>query len=479
MNDKQKKDAADKLRGKLSGETKQPAAKASPAAVGDGLDKYIPKPPAENIVDAWYETTNGKFYVSNARGEYMRVDKETLALELRAAGFYTSYRHENGLTYLEGEMLRLTKHRTVNYAGPLAGFMPQVRKMGTSNVLVTEGPEFIDPKPGEWPFLRLFLTQLLGDQARYYCAWLKWALMSLKKGPPWSPGQLFAIAGGTGCGKSFLQSLTTEVLGKRFSKPYKYLAGKKEFSSTIMEAEHGLIGDETAFTDIRFRRALGSSLKNLIANKEQDVEAKFKSAKGLTPFLRLTMSMNDNHAGLMALPPLDRDVTDKVILVKATPVKFPWPSKKFPDSQAYWQKLVSELPHFLFYLRRWPIPESIRCQRYGVISFKNEELLDEMDSLSPEFKLWTLIEELIFGDDEHKVWEGGSTQLDRELKKADRTGDVQRLLYYDTACGQYLSKLVEKTPLKVASKKVGKKKILFRLSCQDNNTPYINKILSE
>lgn len=420
-----------------------------------------PLPPAEGKIEAYYDSLRGGYFARNDYGEFQDFPNSLFAMKLRAAGFWSSFKHDDGLSYLEKEMLRIAEKNSVHYAGPLGGFDPGRYDMAGSRVLVTRGPKFIKEKQMPFPELGRFFRELLGDQMRYFFGWLKWGLSSLRRGLPWSPGQLLAVAGPPGSGKSFLQSLITPILGGRVSSPYKYMSGGTEFNSEIFGAEHGLIGDSNHATDMKSRRAFGSAIKTFVVEKAQGMYGKGKVAVTLFPFLRLSLTLNSNPEAMLVLPPLDSDVKDKIILLKASPVKFPFPSKKFPDSQSYYNAMEAELPGFLWWLRRWRIPATIADQRYGVMSFHDPDLLRGVDELSPEFRLLQTIDTYLFIPDMVEHWEGTALELERTLREKLRSGEVNTLFPFNTACGVYLAALQRKMPERIEKRSIGKNRVSY------------------
>lgn len=451
-----KSDKTDKTNGKTSR-----SFKSKPGTE----EEHRPRPlsPAAGKVEAYYDSLSGGYYARNVQREFMNFPLRQFSLRLRSVGFSKDYKNDDGLSYLESELLRITESNSVHYAGPLGGFDPGRYDMAGTRILVTRGPIFIEQKPGDFPLLKAFFIELLGEQRKYLFAWLKWAIDSLRRGLPWSPGQMLAVAGPPSSGKSFLQSLITPILGGRVSSPYAFMAGGTEFNSEIFGAEHGLIGDQNHATDMRSRRNFGSAIKNLVVNKEQYIHTKGRTPITLFPFLRLTLSLNSNPEAMLVLPPLDSDVADKIILLSAKPVNFPFPSKRFPDSQTYYAALVAEIGHFIYHLRKWKIPPSIADQRYGVVSFHDPELVKGVDELSSEWKLWQTIESTIFEGDLVEFWEGTSLQLEREIRSKVRPGEAANLFPYNTACGQYLAALARKMPDKMSSRKIGGNKLSFMI----------------
>ena len=464
MNAASWKDRAAKLlpqKTSVKASTAKPQKSATPANDDDKRPKPIaPKP---GTVEAYYDLMGGNYFTRAADGSYQRTPERMLGFELRANGFFRDEYHGNSLSWLEQEMLRIMKEQSVQFAGQVGGFSPGVYKMGASKVLVTRGADWIKPVEGRWDTLKDFFTQLLGEQTVYLYGWVKWALDSIRRGLPWSPGQMLAIAGPPGAGKSFLQSLLTPILGGRVSSPYKYMTDATNFNDDIWGAEHALIGDKNHAIDIRSRRNFGSALKDFVANKEQRVEGKNKSAATLYPFVRLSITLNDNPEALLVLPPLDKDIVDKIILLHARPVKFPWPNSRFADSQAYNAQLVAELPAFLFSLRRWRIPAKLQCKRYGVHSYLNPDLVRDVEALSPEKKLLDVIETYLFDSEFKDYWQGTAADLERELERACKPGFVARLFPFSTACGVYLSKLEKLEPSRVHSREAGGRKRIYTL----------------
>jgi hypothetical protein len=415
-----------------------------------------PLPPAEGKIEAYFDCTRGGYYARNNHGEYQDFPKTEFSYKLRQAGFFSGFKHDNGLSYLEAEMLRICDCNSVHFAGPLGGFDAGRYDMAGSRILVTRGPTFIKEVQKPFPHLSKFFRSLLGDQMRYFFGWLKWALSSLRRGLPWSSGQMLAVAGPPGSGKTFLQSLITPMLGGRVSSPYAFMSQGTAFNAEIFGAEHGLIGDQNHATDMKSRRAFGSAIKNLVVEKAQFIHGKGKTGITLFPFIRLSLTLNSNPEAMLVLPPLDSDVKDKIILLKATPVDFPFPSKQFPDSQAYYNTLVAELPGFLHWLRRWRIPPTIADQRYGVVSYHDPELLQGVDDLSPESRLWQTIESYLFVSDVVEFWEGTALDLERTLREKLKPGEVDRLLPFNTACGVYLATLARKMPDRIKKREIGK-----------------------
>lgn len=417
------------------------------AAAANGT--AVPPPPPPGVVDCFFDSLSGNFYANDSYGRFQRWARDDLKLLLRRNGYFTTGRHADGLSYLESEMVRIVQERNVDYAGSLGGFDPGFYMIHTSRVLVTRGPERITPRPGNCNLLSDFFEELLGKQRSVLYGWIKTAHQSLRDGPPWHPGQLLCLAGQPKCGKSVCQSLITPMLGGRVSRPYEYLAKGTNFNADIYGAEHGLIGDENHATDNKSRRNFGAAIKKLVVEPCHYIHAKGKTPITLTPFVRLTLSLNDHPSALLVLPSLDSDVKDKIILLRANAVDFERRVKKFGSFAAWEAAAVAQLPAFLHKLRGWRIPESLADTRYGVQSFHDPELVQEVDDLSDEERLLALIDTYLFDSLGSDHVAGTSTEIEKSLSNKIGNHAALHMAKYSGRFGHLLAVLLKKYPARI------------------------------
>jgi hypothetical protein len=196
------------------------------------------------------------------------------------------------------------------------------------------------------------------EQLPFFLGWIKVAIESLYNSKS-RVGQALVLAGPPDSGKSITQGLITLLLGGRAAKPHRYMSGLTPFNSELIGCEHLMIEDEEASTDIRARRNFGSKIKEICANTNQSCHAKFRSAITLTPFWRLSISVNSETENLMILPPIDEHLQDKFIILEAEKHKMPMPTVTNDQREAFINALRAELPHFLAFLFAWKIPENL------------------------------------------------------------------------------------------------------------------------
>lgn len=415
-----------------------------------------PPPRSPDDVEVHYDAEKKNFWAMNATGEWQELTKASLGLILRASFFSPHDRSTDTLSALERKFMHVIQHNNVHYAGRVSGWQTGLHTICGNRVLVTRGPKLPTPKRGPFPLIRQFIHDLLGSQSKFFYGWMKHAYLSLAKGAPFAPGQMLAVAGPVACGKSVLQNLITEMLGGRAAKPYRYMSGQTAFNGDLIEAEHLMIEDDVEGRDLRTRRHFGAMIKTTCVNRDQSAHCKGRPAFSIQPFWRLTMTLNDEAERLMLLPPLDGDVRDKIILLKANKVKLPYPSRKLPDYHAYFAALKAEVPAFLDAMRRWSIPPTIADERFGVATYHDPELVARVAALSPEGKMWSIILESGMLDEYREGWLGSSEDVEKILLASSLSAQVRDLLHYPTACGVYLSRLRVSMPDHVTSHPVGK-----------------------
>jgi hypothetical protein len=412
--------------------------------------------------DAYYDYSRGGYYFQTDVNEWLRLDDNSFRRILRAHGHVRDRIHDNSLNWLEAEQMRIQLERGVAYAGELAGYKAGVHEICGRRLLITRGPDLPEPVAGKSPNLDRFFAQLLGDWRPYFFGWLKAARNALRAGPPWRPGQILVLAGPANCGKNLIQSLITEILGGRAAKPYRYMIGETSFNRDLFSAEHLVIQDETPLSDLKARRVFGSRIKDFTVNELQSYHAKGQDAVLLTPFWRLSISLNEEAENLQILPPLDESIRDKIMLFRCGKTKLPFDGGDPKSRQMFRETLSREIPGFLHWLRGWKLPQKLRNQRFGVEAALDPTLVQEIDSLSPELKLWSLIEASGILPRGGPGWIGSAIELEAALCLKFRK-ECERLLTWSTACGVYLARLSKKFPDRVHAERGDENKAVWKL----------------
>jgi hypothetical protein len=421
-------------------------------ASGANLARLNSEKPEENTErsDCCFDTGRNQYWISNQRGAWIALNETQFKRELKQRGVSPIVPKSSFVSPLDERLLDIQHNCDVHYSGALAGYNAGIYQMGERRILVIESPRIIQPSSGAWRTLQTFILGLLNDpqfdQVSYLYGWLKVAYEALRSRQR-RPGQGLVLAGVCDCGKSLLQNVITLILGGRSARPYQFMSGLTPFNSDLFEAEHLMIEDEQASTDIRARRNLGAQLKNLTVIDWQRCHAKHRVAISLTPFWRLSISVNDEPENLMVLPPIDDSIEDKLIILRASKSPMPMPTMTLEQRKAFWETFESELPAFLAHLIQWQIPAELSSDRFGIAHFHHPEILRTIDNLAPEFRLKNLIDDQLFKDGDD-TWQGRSEQLERLFTAEDSACrfEARRLFTFNTACGVYLSRLAKKEP---------------------------------
>lgn len=287
--------------------------------------------------------------------------------------------------------------RSVHYSGPLAGYSEGITNSGNSRVLVTAGPRILKPaeEPGEWDLIRCMIEGLLGErngvQLPYFYAWLKLAYLGLRHGDRRGMPAV-VLCGAQDCGKTQLQAqVITPILGGRYVDPYPFMSGADNFNKEMIGSEHLMISDPQSGTDLRARRKFGDAIKAVVANTFQRIRGICENAITVTPFWRLTISLNDEAEKIMVLPPMDGDMMDKMMLFHARWFEWIVPVMTMDEKRAADERIARELPYFLKWLMDWEIPPAIVDRRWSVKCYHDPDVMSRLNEVSPEFNLLQLI----------------------------------------------------------------------------------------
>ncbi len=401
---------------------------------------------------AYFDHHLGCYWVENEQHEFIRINERNLNLRLRDAGYSTDLRRGERLHPLDRRLLQIQQNHSVAYAAPLAGYRKGQYTIEGNSLLVINSPALIVPNAGDWTTLRECLCNMLGEQQVYVYGWLKVALEYLRQNQQ-GPGQALVLAGEHDCGKSLIQNLFTVLLGSRSAKPYRYMTEQTSFNSELFAAEHLMIEDEPASSDVRIRRKFGSYIKIVTVSETQSFHAKNRPALTLKPFWRLTISVNIEPHNLRILPELEDSLNDKVILLKATKFPMPMPTRTTTERKAFWDKLVSELPAFVDFLLRWDIPTELRSERFGITHYHHPEIRKTLDTVTPEMRMLELIDRTVLKNTP-RPWEGTAAELKALLEFAEPK-ECSTLFDFDSAVGTFLGRLAKHLPNRVEKRGTG------------------------
>jgi len=407
------------------------------------------------------EKSGNVHFVEMGAGEVRR--------KLKVRGFRNGPDKEAGETVSQIDRVldEATESRVVDFAGEIAGTPAGVYENPGGRLLVLKSPRLIEPcdSPAGFPTIEAFLTALLGEGSIYFVSWLKIAFQSLRAGER-RPGHSLIFVGPPDCGKSRLQhQIITPMLGGRWADPKSYFFNKTDFNAELIGAEHLLVEEVPSSSRHEDRQYFGEKVKEVCANDGTRLHKKGVDAVTVSPFWRVSISINSNPEKLRCLPPLTDDLAEKIIMLMVKPAPEFW--NQFVGAQdprkAFRNAIERELPAFAHYLLTMRIPDQIQGRRYGVQSFIPDEIAQMIFETEPEHHLLLMIDKEIFreGRLETGDWEGDAEDLKQALC-AEGSGvkaSAGKLLVYPSVCGQYLARLADRMPSRFSRTRTAAKRI--------------------
>jgi hypothetical protein len=399
------------------------------------------------VVECYYDPGRKCYWLKTVVGQWIQFSLRSLKNKLKKAGFRAKKLDDERLSEVDDYIDEIETNRFVDYAAGLAGHDEGFYGMCGNRVLVTRSPKLIDPKPGKWDTLRRVFEGTLAsadpEQVIRFYSWIKAGWEALKARTI-APAQALAFVGPAGCGKSFIQNVITEIFGGRSAKCFRYMTGDTSFNYDLFQAEHLMIEDEQARLDMPARRRMGQKIKEFCVNVVQSCHGKNRDAISLTPWWRLSISLNDEGENVTALPPMDDSIKDKFMIFRCSHQLMPMPTDTPEHRRLFWERIMGELPPFLYWLEHeFVIPARIHDPRYRVAAYHHPSIIEILAHAASEMQLLDLIDQSLFCE-KSVVWEGTASQLQSQLFNHPGVGQQARgVLTWNNATGTLLGNLAK------------------------------------
>ena len=439
----------------------QQAKRSAPGSIA------MPTGPAEPMdppFEVYFEPGKraGFYYYQDQTGKWNPHTLEDFRRQLRM--YHIDGRSQPGVVASDHDRMitKVQKCHAIDYAGPVPGRRAGLKFDHGQRILVTSSPDLPFPKYGDFSTLNNFLSELFGvgqdeygeTQRLVFDLWLERAWIAMQTGDL-ALGHALILAGPAKCGKNLLQEvIITKCLGNRPVKAGDYLLGRSEFSGYIFSGDHLILSDEQAARDLRSRRDFGQRIKSVVANSVHSMHPKGRDPISMEARWSLTISVNDEPEHLQTLPPVaDEDIRDKVHLLRCWPASIPADEAAKRD---WVETLKSQIPQYLNHALQLKPTAKLAEQggiRFGHTAFHHPELLQRLNSFSPEMHLLQLIDQWL---QLSTPWTGSASDLRAALLSAVSSNPVfQRevgdLLKTEEMTGRYLQRLANHHPERVSA----------------------------
>jgi hypothetical protein len=220
------------------------------------------------------------------------------------------------------------------------------------------------------------------------------------------------------------------------------------WNDDLIGSELLLVDDCTGNTDIRARRAFGAAFKEAMYPHAVQLRKRHSSSISVRPVWACVVCCNDTPESLQIIPPVEADMSDKIILLHCTGLTLNHDTSTPEGKRGLQAAIRRELPAFAQQLSEWVTPEEFRDSRSGVLAWRDPDLVDAVDSHSQTRHLEQLLETAMT---HMGIWHDlprEFTAIEIQSRLTDNASPVRdqakQLFHWHGACGAILSRLAAK-----------------------------------
>jgi hypothetical protein len=422
--------------------------------------------------DGIYWDSN-KYWMKESRNRWLSLTKDDLILRFKSMGLATRPGKGEVMSESEEMLLAVQRLNHVDLAAPVVFDKRDIidyKGVRILNVSTVTPMSSMDSEEIEarCPWLIEFCTRLWDPVPspcgvlphEFFLSWLKRFWQSSLSGTP-LPGQALIISGPVDRGKSLLGTVILPmIMGGSGADAGAYLIGSDRFNRDICAAGVWTIDDNKSAATRGDHLRFGEALKKLVAVPEVIYRPMRVDPVGIPWRGRIILTCNDDSESLAAIPNLDNNILDKLIMLKVDPR---WRAN-FGDYGSLERRLRAEIPYFLHWLSTREEPREVTegaSGRYGVNPYHHPAILADARNLNPSHRVTEILDLWIEdGIRSNKAeWNGTSTELMAELLNNPLLRDLVRDLN-PIRLGILLSKIEYYRPMKTTKAK-GKTRFKF------------------
>ncbi len=408
------------------------AKKGDGAAAFESGEAAAPKVFDEEAVaqdlGCWWLSGKDAFLMRDDEGRWHQWGQQALIDAMRGLTgrmIAIKARENEMLSEAKRVLLWVRKNRAVDAVmTALPGYRQGIYDLpGGERVLVKKSPVVIEPVPGEFPTIRKIVEGMLGkdegdaesiDQTGWFWSLCKCWYRAFVTGSPegWKQSHAVVFTGTHGCGKNLVQELIlTPLVGGRFADPLKFLMDEDQFNGDMM-VEHWMLSEIPSSQRTEDRVKFAERIKQIVANRTMRARLMRSEPSTIQPFVRLSISVNDDADTMRSLPVVSDGYGDKIIIFHCRKKRLPilgdsdlrLASEREADEDAWGEDgddsfakeceirrvIAQEIPAFCHWLKHeWRIPEALvkpehehdNPRRFGFRSFHHpvikQQLFDE------------------------------------------------------------------------------------------------------
>lgn len=424
-----KKKEPSKRRGKV---VKKGDGAAAFEAGGAEAPKFFNTEEVANELGAWWLSGKDSFMRQDREGRWHPFSQQALVDEMRGLpGRIINIKAREGEMLSEAKQVLcwLRNNRSVDAVmTALPGYQTGVYDLpGGERVLVKTSPLVIEPAPGDFPTIRKIVEGMLGkdendsasiDQTPWFWATCKCWSRAFNEGSPdgWKQGHAVVFTGTHGCGKNLVQEqILTPLIGGRYADPLKFMMDEDQFNGDMM-VEHWLLSEIPSSQRTEDRVKFAERIKQIVANRTMRARLMRSEPSTIQPFVRLSISVNDDADTLRSLPVVTDGYGDKIIIFHCRKKKLPIlgdkrevdPDDENADDDDSFERereirrvLREEMPAFIHWLQHdYKIPaelvtpehENDNPRRFGFRSFHHPVIKQQLFDETPAAQLLRLID---------------------------------------------------------------------------------------
>ena len=313
--------------------------------------------------------------------------------------YYCKYYSEDDSKRIAEATIRIAETEQVpDYVGGLAGSKVgfQQAPNGDQYLITNQSREpvygqGVEPEGGT---LDDYFESLLGaEQKSIMYMWLKQSIENLQavreeKGT-YEPAPAVALIGPKQTGKTMAIKIIEEIMGSRVGATHKYLSGRTDFNSHLVDKELLVSDDEGAPSRYSVRSEVASNLRSMLFDSHVDISTKKERSSTMRPWWRLIMACNDTQRDLEALPELGDNMTDKILLLSTKKSQIPYHDVR--SYQKRMQLVRPELPAFVAHVRNEAVLRYDVNDRTGIPSYWSPEILQLLNQTDPKQYIESLL----------------------------------------------------------------------------------------